>query len=192
VAKKAARRKARPATQAKVSAVRLASAALVSCLSFLLIIGLPPMVMFGSSVLVRGAVAGLAVGLLFSRNEWMYSVAAAAIGALVSALAIVIALKAMEFAPTLVAAAVVAAVVAGVATGLLSSAPEWLRMAIVGLTLTLVVSWSLGVTGTSMKADLDATKEQIAQVARPEQYAFDAIIFIKTVDYMRTGIPVRM
>jgi hypothetical protein len=137
---------------------------------------------------MRGGLAGLSAGLLFSKREWRQSAATAIIGSLLSSLSIV---TPGLMPPTIIVGAVV------VLPGLIGASvarftprgSHWPTMLLVALALTATFVWSSGVLGGPMQTPLDQTRDRVSRVPQPEQYESDPFIFIKTVDLMREGVP---
>ena len=169
--------------------IRLAAAVAVAGLAFLFFTGQPQEALFSTTILLRGALAGVAAGLLFSRREWTYAAAVSVAGALASSIALLIAGSSVPLGVTALGAILVPGALAGLVAYFVPRTPQWPRMLVVVLALTVAVGWSLGLVGGPMKRTLDQTRIDVSSVPQPEQYRFDPVIFIKTVDYMRAGVP---
>ena len=168
---------------------RLAASGVVAALAFLLLVGTATDPMFQGGLLFRGVFAGVACGLLFGRDEWIAAGAAAFAGSLVSGVYLLFSAANQPIVVLLLAAVVIAGLLSAGVAWVVPRDPRWVRMLVVAAALTVCVTWSLGLAGGPLQPSYQAARARAAIVPQPEQYRFDAEIFIKTVDYMRTGLP---
>ncbi|NTU71167.1 MAG: hypothetical protein HGB10_05040 [Coriobacteriia bacterium] len=167
---------------------RLVAASLVAALSFLFVIGPEKTAFFSGTLIVRGLLTGLAAGLLFERKEWGYAAATALIGSVIGLIAVATANTPISAGTMMLGAVILPPLAAGLIARFLPREPEWFTVGIVIVVLSGTLFWSLGVIGGPLKSELSTVRAKAAAVPQAEQYAIDPYIFIKTVDYMRSGL----